>query len=203
MMYMATIERNMLFHELVERLARAQVAPIDKSDDEDRILVQQICGVAERAIEDMRNDPITALRANEVGQQAKRRVRQALLAETELKELGGRRSLGYPDFALVARGERRVYLECKTYDEETIDQRFRRLYLSEPIGHALAPRANHLLLGFEMVHHAVPSQVYMPTGFRLVDLHSVPLRRKIEWSAGNREVYSQTHVLCEGFSPRS
>lgn len=105
-------------------------------------------------------------------------------------------SAGYPDIAIEA--EPFCYLELKTFSPKTASSSQRTFYYSPSTETKVIHDALHLLLAFEMerVRDGNETQ-WVPIRYKIVSLHSLPVRLKVEYNQSNRGLYSSERILAD------
>ena len=153
----------------------------------------------EATLEELKNNPVRAGRANEAGLYVEDVLTKHLLAlgfdaQTPLTQSGKRRSVGYPDIALFAK-ERAYYLEVKTYNAKTARSTMRTFYLSPSKDPKVTQDAAHLLVAFEL--EEPEHDVFKAVSVRLLDLYNLECGLKFEFNASNRDLYEQGLEIFE------
>lgn len=182
------------FAEVIRTTTGHEVVPFDRDNEAHRALLGKLTAAARRAGERARVEGIRRARANEAGLEIERHVRTALgeaglTVETPVTRSGVARAVGYPDLAILADGAP-CYLELKTHNARTVASSQRTFYYSPSADPKVTTNALHLLLAFELERSVEAGQtVFRPGGFRLVSLHAMPVRLKIEYNQSNRGMY--------------
>lgn len=182
------------FAEVIRETTGQEVVPFDRDNAAHRALLEKLTAAARLAGERARTEGIRRARANEAGLEIERHVRSALAecglaVETPVTRSGVARAVGYPDLAILNDGAP-CYLELKTHNARTVASSQRTFYYSPSADPKVATNALHLLLAFELEQTVEAGEtVFRPGGFRLVSLHAMPVRLKIEYNQSNRGMY--------------
>jgi len=116
-------------------------------------------------------------------------------------EAGKGKSAGYPDILVSDSKKRHTYLECKIFAHGTHDTTMRSFYLSPSESFKVSLDARHLLIAFGMQASPIPGSrdsLYIPTSYKLIDLHDLPCDVKYEFNSDNRRLYEASMMLSEG-----
>jgi len=172
-------------HEVIQQLYGETVLPYDRSQSE------WLEVALEDALERINAEGVTAPRVNEVGNAVEDVVCEALRragfeADRPMTRSGHRRAAGYPDIE-ASRGEDAFYFEIKTYHPSTEDSSQRTFYLSPSDDPKVTHPAFHLVIAFAMEERE-PDR-YFARRVRVVDLHDLPVKLKLEYNANNRNLY--------------
>jgi hypothetical protein len=125
---MLTPLRGLPFHLVIKKLSGHDVVAVDRVEEKDRQLVtglEKAIGICAREIA---TRPIKRPRPNEVGNDVESFVRAALekvgfRVERPQSRSGAAKAVGYPDILLYDSFDRPTYVECKTYDADTVGRR--------------------------------------------------------------------------------
>jgi hypothetical protein len=75
----------------------------------------------------------------------------------------------------------------------------RTFYYSPSTATKVTRDALHLLLAFEIEQRTENGRpLWVPAGFKLVSLHNLQVKLKIEYNQGNRSLYDPEGILAEG-----
>lgn len=182
------------FHEIIREISGNQVVPFNIKDSRDVQLSKDINRVCMTICQTLKEMPIQSKRINEVGNKIKPYV------INEFNEIDGYRAsvptgkvAGCPDILIVEEDDRYSYIQCKTYNRNSIDSPFRSFYFSGSETFKVKHDARHLVLGFEMV--LVAEQQFRPVGFKMVDAYNLLCTLKEEWNSNNRLLYGLPLLL--------
>lgn len=177
------------FHEVIRKICGRRVLPLNPQDTKDAALLEAVRQVAVNVCGHLKNEPIVSARANEVGNRIEPHVRDFFnrLPGYEASVPLGKAS-GYPDILLEDASGRHAYVECKTYNSESLESAFRSFYFSASENFKVIYDAPHLVVGFEIVQ--VSEGRFRPVGFKMVDAHSLQCTLKEEWNSSNKLLYS-------------
>ncbi len=181
-------------HEAIHDICGRKVIRFDEKKWKDATLKKAIERACKDAYHDLKNDPITASRPNEVGNKIEPRVIKSL---NKLKNYTASvpcgQPTGYPDILLKAPDGRYTYIECKTYKNTNIDTNFRSFYFSPSETFKVEHDARHLVVAFEMVKTG--QEKYRAAGFKMVDAYNLPCTLKLEWNSNNKLLYELPLLL--------
>lgn len=190
--------KGLPFDLVLESLAGKKIIPISKEDD---ALLEKIDEAAIAVFRTLKINPIQSKRPNEVGNYIEPLVKaalidQALKVETPSILSGKKKATGYPDL-LVLDNNKPTYLECKTFNIESIDTSLRAFYLFPSDDFKVSLDARHLLIAFEMI---VVGQInnlnlYAAKSYKLLSLENLLLDVKYEFNASNKGLYQDTLLL--------
>jgi hypothetical protein len=125
-------------------------------------------------------------RANELGNSL-----EGILADY-INRINGfvtKRSVGYPDIILNANGKY-IYIECKIYQEKTIDSSLRSFYLKVSKSSKIKHSCPHILIGFEVESLSGENKSpFILKDFKIVDLYNLKVNLKPEFNASNPMIY--------------
>lgn len=184
--------------EVVPALFGKTVLPYDQQD------ASELKTALKKALALINAQGIEADRVNEVGNVVENHVLAALLAagfeaHRPIARSGKQRSAGYPDLEAHFGGEA-FYFEIKTYHPETEHSTQRTFYLSPSEDPKVTHAAFHLLIAFAMEPTGEKKR-YRAKSVKLVDLHNLPVKRKIEYNASNQELYGREEATVLELCP--
>lgn len=168
--------RGIPFSEAIYSLTGCKVIPFDKSRPEDRDLLKRLSVAAETARQRAARQGIVSNRPNEAGNQIEPYVlsglnEAGLEAARPVSKSGSGKTAGYPDVEVTDARGRTIYLDCKTYSQETRDQTFRSFYLSLTSDPKITKDALHVIVGFELkVVPRGPQKTFVPQAWALWSL---------------------------------
>lgn len=194
------------FPSIVRALAQRQVIPVDATNAADRDLLEKLLQAIRLCAAELRSNPIVRPRPNEVGNDVELYVLRALpkvglRAERPTSEGGKGKSTGYPDLLIRDATKRITYLECKIFTGESARTTMRSFYLSPSESFKVTADARHILVAFEMSASPVPgsqNSAYLPTSYKLIDLHGLRCDVKFEFNSNNLRLYAASMILSEG-----
>lgn len=195
--------RGIRFSDAVFALTGFRVLPFDRKASADLELLGRLKTAAETAARDAARQGIATARPNEAGNAIEPFV-EAALRSVGLKAArpqcrsGSGRSVGYPDLQVTEPGGRIVYLDCKTYSQETRNQTLRSFYLSLTDDPKITCDAMHLIFGFELKRVSEAGQNrFFPQKWSVWTLDELSLQIKYEFNASNRDLYAKQGLLSE------
>jgi len=143
-------------------------------------------------------------RVNEVGNKIEEFVRNSMNrlnmnAEIPVTASGKRKSTGYPDIEFSYNGSKH-YLECKTFNKDTVDTTFRSFYLSPSKDSKITHDAYHFVASFEIYAHRRTGgvTVYKCRGWKLLSVENLPVDVKYEFQSDNKRLYDKNRLIEEG-----
>ena len=195
------------FAEVVRAATGKSIVPVD--DVKDAVLLGRIGKALDRALEAVRSAEHPAheeKRINEVSRHFEAAIREALNALEGFvcdypKTVDGRtQRVGYPDLRLVDKASGRViYLDPKLFQEKSRGSSLRTFYFTPQTGTGkILEDAHHLLVG--IAHRGKSEGVWQFAGWELVDLSRFRVRLKVEFQAGNRDIYREENVVAQSGS---
>lgn len=158
----------------------------------------KILKAAALASERTRKSGLTAIRANEAGNQIERFVRDALKesgldARVPRNTADRTQSTGYPDIEIP--GPVPCYLELKTYNAATVNTTQRSFYYSPSTTPKVTRDALHLLLAYELEKVERDGKpVFLPGHWKLITLQDLEVDLKFEFNQSNRGLYGPTNA---------
>ena len=133
---------------------------------------------------------IVSKRPNEVGNKLEDYVKRAgQNLELDIQQPKG---AGYPDLKL-RHDNLDVYIEVKSYNQNSVDSAFRSFYLSPPKKPRIDSDGFHIIMSFEV--DPVRSGLYYAKGFHLVDAYGLDCSMKFEAYSSNSVMYSDKQIL--------
>ena len=191
------------FAEVVRASAGKRVIPLDPARDSG--LLGRIGEALDQALSRLRESSHPAhdeKRINEVSRHFESGIRDAL-NEVEgftcdyPKTADGRtlRS-GYPDLRLVVKDSGRViYLDPKLFQADLRGSSLRTFYFTpQAESGKILDDGHHLLVGIS--HRGKADGVWQFGGWELVDLARFRVRLKLEFQAGNRDIYREENIVA-------
>lgn len=199
--------RRLLFRDVILATTGHGVLPFDTNNPAHSGLRRQILQAAAEAGREIRRQKgLPAVRANEAGNSLEPFVRAALnrvqvVARVPVTVDGRAQASGYPDLEITAPIP--CYLELKTYSAATANTTQRSFYYSPSPSPKVTCDAIHLLLAYELEATEREGQTtFVPTHWRLIDLHDLEVDLKFEFNQSNRRLYGRPQaVLGEGALP--
>ena len=192
--------RGIPFSDAVFALSGCRVLPFDRDDLD---LLERLCEAAAIAARSAAKRGIATSRPNEAGNAIEPFVESALhsvglQAGRPQCRSGAGRSAGYPDLEVTDSHGRTIYLDCKTYSQETRDQTLRSFYFSLTDDPKITRDAMHLIVGFELKKVSNNgNHAFIPRGWSLWSLDGLSLQMKYEFNASNRQLYAKDGLLAE------
>lgn len=195
------------FAEVVQAATGKRIVPLDPKRD--AILVERIGMALERAVATLRATSHPAHREKRINE-VSRHLEEAI--RTELDRVDGfacdfphnregrlQRS-GYPDLRLVVEADGRVlYLDPKLFAAASRNSSLRTFYFTPQRETAkINEDAHHLLIG--VPHRGRQGGVWQFGGWEIVDLAKFRVRLKVEFQAGNRDVYQDENIVARATS---
>lgn len=184
------ILKNITFPELVEATSGYKVISLDRSNEKDVELLNNLIKSANHLIEicNRTRRRFQGNRINEVGNAIEEEFVQELRTTSLKPQLLVEK--GYPDMNITDRYDRKTYLESKATSRNW-DDTFRSFYYTS--GKKITADARHLLIGWKVEEER--DKYWKIVDWKLVDLSDLKLQLKSEFNASNRDVYIKTDVL--------
>jgi len=125
-----------------------------------------------------------------------------LRADIPIGPSGYKKATGYPDILFWFNNDP-YYLECKTYNVETIETTQRSFYFSPSDEFKVIYDAPHFILSYEIyvAGEKENKHVYKCRHYKILSIESLSLDVKYEFNSDNRRMYSGkdgTVILYEG-----
>jgi len=184
--------RNIPFSDVVLATSGKRVIPIDPTAPEDARLIKDVIQAADSFLR------LSARTARTYSAEDTRKLSRSLeeefVAEMERAGLKTQRlgQSGYPDHRLVDRSGRACYFETKV-SSHIEESSMRSFYYSG--GKKIAEDARHLLVGWGVQRES--PEHWRVLSCKLVDLAKLKVSLKIEFNAGNTEIYAPSGILAQ------
>jgi hypothetical protein len=197
--------RGIPFSEVIFDTTGKRVLPIDRKNEIDQRMINQISTVLDQVLMKM-NAPASPIqkieRINEVSSYFEDSLRQSLNAMPGLScdfphtAEGMVQRSGYPDLRVVDRASKRVfYLDPKLYATGSRDSSFRAFYFEPKLTtNKVRDDAVHLVAGFE--HELRKDGHWNFIRWDLVDLSQFKVKLKAEFQGSNREMYRAEAIVA-------
>jgi len=196
--------KNLPFEVFVEGTTEYNVISFDKEKSKNTGFMDRIKEACSSACDQAYQTGIFARRINEVGNYIEPFVVDALISagmkagKPKTKD-GSIKATGYPDIYAEDSDGTPFYLECKTYNEQSIDTSFRSFYLSPSTNPKITKNAMHLVVGFEIIEEdRNGKRTFVPIKWKLLSLESLKGQIKFEFNASNKDLYSLETKIAEG-----
>lgn len=198
--------KDVPFKLVIKALSGYKLEKIDVNDTKDKKLIEDLKKDIKECISKVKRDGgIISKRINEVGNKMEQPVvdainesKSSLSAERPKTSSGKQKSAGYPDTLIKDSFDRQTYLEVKIYTSGKEDSSLRTFYLSPSDDFKVTQNARHLLAAFEISEinsSDNPSNRFIPTDFKLVDLAGLYCSVKFEIQSNNKRLYSKGIIL--------
>ncbi len=196
--------RDIPFNLVIESLYDQKVIEFDRKNEKHISMLEDLKKVADLASAMINKKGIQSRRVNEVGNRIEPFVIQALQkhkiqAEIPQTSSGIRRTAGYPDIEISWDDEETHYLECKTYNANTVDSSQRSFYLSPSNDPKVTHEAIHFIIGFEIYEERrrAGQGIYKTKGWKLLDAYHLSCDVKHEFNSDNRRLYKEDLILAQ------
>lgn len=202
------------FHIVVEATIHKRIIPIDKNDERDRLLLEDIHTIVNDFAIQYNQRPITfslykslvkppnpkSFRNNEVGVFADKIIpsffdknKGKLKIVTAFARL---QLMGYPDEEITDRYGRVTYLEVKATSRRDVGSP--RDFFFSPLKNSkkkIRADGHHLLLCFDTLE--LREKEFIIKGWCLIDLFNIKVSMKPEFNTDNLELYRKENILLE------
>ncbi|PKP58250.1 MAG: hypothetical protein CVT88_07625 [Candidatus Altiarchaeales archaeon HGW-Altiarchaeales-1] len=202
------------FHIIVESTIHKKIIPINKEDEKDKLLLDDIYTIVNTLATQYNRTPITfdlyksllkppkpkSFRSNEVGIFADKIIpsffdknRNIVKIITSFERLSLN---GYPDEKITDKYGRVTYLEVKTTTRRDVGSP--RDFFFSPLTNSKRKIENdghHLLLCFDTYEQK--EKEFIITGWCLIDLFDIKVSMKPEFNTNNLELYKKENILLE------
>lgn len=196
--------KDIPFSVAIKAISGCDVLSFNKSSKEDKKLLEGLIKSMNLALKNCYQKGILTARPNEVGNQIENFVKEALVscglkAEIPLAVNGRHQSAGYPDILIKDTDSRFSYLECKTYNQKSVNSSFRAFYFQPSKNSKIIHNARHLMASFEIIREKRGNKsVFAPVYWRLYTLEKMLVQVKHEFNASNKGMYKPEALLAEG-----
>jgi hypothetical protein len=191
---------------VIESLCNHTILPFDESDPKDKLLLENLIKIMEVAVKNINNVGIQRKRPNEVGNDIEPFIKDALnsfgyTSRTPSTITGHQKTMGYPDIEFIDDFNRTNYLECKTYNIETINTTQRSFYLSPSEDFKITKDAHHFIVSFEVYEESqIGNQnLYKCRGWKILSAEKLLVDVKYEFNSDNARLYQKDLILAEGY----
>lgn len=202
------------FHIVVESTIRKKIIPLNKEDEKDKILLEDIYTIANDFAIEYNQTPITfniykrlvksskakSFRNNEVGIFTDKIISNYFWRNKDkvkiIKSFERLSLNGYPDEVIIDNYNRTTYLEVKTTSRRDVGSP--RDFFFSPLKNSkkkIKNDARHLLLCFDTFEQK--EKEFIITGWCLIDLFNIIVSMKPEFNTDNLELYKKEHILLE------
>ena len=199
--------KDIPFNLVIEAMTGKKVVSFDRSNPEHQQVLKLLKKAALKAGGEINKTGILRPRPNEVGNDIENYVRNALnsldlRADIPIGPSGYKKATGYPDILFWFNNDP-YYLECKTYNVETIVTTQRSFYFSPSDEFKVIYDAPHFILSYEIyvAGEKENKHVYKCRHYKILSIESLSLDVKYEFNSDNRRMYSGkdgTIILYEG-----
>ena len=201
---MLTPVKNVPFHLVIESLSERKVLTFDKHNHKDNRLLNNLVQVARIAGNNINKQEIRRRRANEVGNAIESFVKNALhqqgyYSDTPKTIEGNKKSTGYPDLCFYDEYSRMIYLECKTFNDQTKNTTQRSFYLSPSQNFKITEDAHHLVISYEIYTDRTEKNnyVFKTSSWKILSIKDLEVDVKYEFNSDNKRLYNDKFVLAE------
>ena len=184
---------------VIKSLSGYDIIDFDNNNPLDKKLLDCLINACKNAMQSINRSGINTARPNEAGNAIEPYVKEELTklgchAHTPSTTSGKEKSSGYPDIVFTDLSGRDNYLECKTFNENTLKSSLRTFYLSPSNDFKITSNAHHFLVSFEMEKR---QSSFYAKGFKLLTLEKLNVDVKNEFNANNKELYKVENILFE------
>ncbi|MEO0097450.1 MAG: hypothetical protein ABIK78_05080 [candidate division WOR-3 bacterium] len=202
------------FHIIVETTIHKKIIPINRNDEKDKKLLEDIKIIVNDFAKQYHTTPITfglykslikspnpkSFRNNEVGIFADKILPSFFEKNKDklkiIKSLERPPLMGYPDEKIADKFGRITYLEVKATSRRDIGSP--RDFFFSPLKNSkkkITDDGHHLLLCFDTFEQK--EKEFIITGWCLIDLFNIKVSMKPEFNADNLELYKKENILLE------
>jgi hypothetical protein len=189
---------------VIEGLYNHTIIPFDFNDTRDRKLLEDLIVVADRSAKNINKKGILRKRANEVGNDIEKYVKESLEAigykcNTPITSEGKMKSTGYPDIEFIDRFNRTNYLECKTFNSESLNSSLRSFYLSPSRTSKITKDAHHFAISMEIYQSGSKNglSIFKCKVWKILCLEKLEVDVKYEFQSDNIHLYKKEMILAE------
>lgn len=196
--------KDIPFKLVINSLYDKKVLPFNPVDAADKLLLSDLINVANYCGEQLNEFGLKCKRANEVGNSIEPYVINSLhyfgLEAQKPKTKSGRKvSSGYPDIYFIDKAKRHNYLECKSFNIETLFSTLRTFYLSPSLNSKIIHDARHIALSYEVIEieRGTGYNLYKFNSWKLLSLENLLVDVKYEFNCDNVRLYAKNLILAE------
>lgn len=193
------------FNLVIEAISDCSVLPFDSNNDKDKKVLETLIEAVNTAGAQINREGIKRSRPNEVGNDVELFVKKALnqlgyTSNIPTTASGKKRSVGYPDIEFTDEFSRIHYLECKTYNINSISTTLRSFYLSPSEDFKVIHDAIHFAVSYEIYVSGTQgkNKIYKCRAWKILSLGDLTVDVKYEFQSDNKRLYSKELVLAEG-----
>lgn len=197
--------KNIPFNLVIEAISDFSVLPFDSNSGKDRKVLETLIEAVNTAGSQINREGIIRSRPNEVGNDVELYVKKALnklgyKSQIPTTASGKKRSVGYPDIEFTDEFLRNHYLECKTYNINSISTTLRSFYLSPSVDFKVTHDAHHFAVSYEIYVSGTQGKknIYKCRAWKILSLEELSVDVKYEFQSDNKRLYSKELVLAEG-----
>lgn len=190
---------------VIESICGCKIIPFDRDGQKDSKLLKELEKVAIAAGQAINRVGIKRPRPNEVGNDIEPFVLDALKrigykAGTPLTVNGRKKSAGYPDLEFIDEFGRHNYIECKTFNVESIGTTLRSFYLSPSEDFKISKDAHHFVISFEIyvAGKRGKNNIYKTSSWKILSVENLQVDVKYEFNSDNLRLYADQLILAEG-----
>ena len=192
------------FGIVISSLYDKEVLGFDKNNQDDINLLDFLISAADFCGNLLNQEGIYSKRVNEVGNKIEPYIIKSLnqfgLKASKPHNSGDKIiSSGYPDIYFIDKANRHNYLECKTYNHDSLNSSLRSFYLSPSATPKIIYDARHFALSFEVVEiqRGTNQNLYKFASWKLMSLEKLLVNVKYEFNCDNISLYDKSLVLAE------
>jgi len=108
------------------------------------------------------------------------------------------KSAGYPDLEFRDKYNRFHYLECKTFNINSVDTSFRSFYLSPSENFKITRDAIHFVFSYEIYKPLASGDLFKVRSWKLLTLENLLVNVKYEFNSDNNNLYIKENIVAEG-----
>jgi len=190
---------------VIECISKHKIIPFNKRDSKDAALLEKLKRVTDAAGKAVNKNGILRARPNEIGNDIEPYVKDALnklgyAADVPSTASGRKKAAGYPDIEFTDEFGRANYLECKTFNKESLSTTFRSFYLSPSDDFKITKDAHHFVISFEIYEAGKKGKnnIYKSKGWKILSVEDLDVDVKYEFNSDNLRLYSERLILAEG-----
>ncbi len=196
--------KDVSFPVVIKAMSGHKVLSFDEKNNADQKLLKNLKDAIYQATLTANTQGIFSGRRNEVGNYIEPFVKNALnncglKAGTPYNTQGNQQTTGYPDIIIEDTMGRKIYLECKTYQQKSKDSPFRSFYFQASETSKITYDAMHLMVSFEIEEAQRNNKnAFIPVSWQIYSLETLRVQMKAEFNASNKSMYKDSILLAEG-----
>lgn len=202
---MLTPIKGIPFNLIIESISGCKVLEFSKEEKDKKAILDTLIKIITNTCKNVNKDGILRPRPNEVGNDIETFVVESIvqsgfIADKPKTKTGKQQSVGYPDIEFSFDKKNFHYIECKTYNHDTVGTSMRSFYLSPSEDFKITHDAYHFIFSFETYidGKVEKNNRYKICGWKILDAYYLDCDVKYEFNSDNARLYRKEMILAEG-----